>query len=211
MTRKIFIHGSGHQAASWQDTLTHMACTDDIVCPNLSDLLAGRQVSYDALYAAFADYCNKTAGAVHLCGLSLGGMLALAYALDFPQKVCTLVLIGNPHKIPKLAFGVQNLVFRFLPAAMFEAMAFDKKGTFALGKSMKNVDFSAYLHAIQCPTLILCGEKDRANLASARFLAEHIPYAEMKVVENTGHIVNEENPAALAHLLDEFYALHDRI
>ena len=27
-----------------------------------------------------------SAGPVHLCGLSLGGILALNYALDFPEK-----------------------------------------------------------------------------------------------------------------------------
>ena len=56
------------------------------------------------LYGAFAEYCDHVGRAVHLCGLSLGGILALNYALDFPEKVKTLVLIGTPHKIPKAAF-----------------------------------------------------------------------------------------------------------
>lgn len=209
MTKKIFVHGSGHQVSSWQDTLAYMVRADDIVCPNLSDLLVGKMVSYDTLYAAFASYCHKAGDTVHLCGLSLGGILGLSYALDFPQKVRSLVLIGTPHRIPKLAFGVQQIMFRFLPTSMFATMAFDKKDTFALGKTMKHLDFSARLHDIQCPTLILCGEKDRANLASAAFLAEHIPHAEMKVMENTGHSVNEDNPAGLAQLLTAFYAVHD--
>lgn len=40
---------------------------------------------------------------------------------------------------------------------------------------MKDLDFSGRLEEIRCPTLILCGEKDGANLKSARFLAGHIP------------------------------------
>ena len=87
-------------------------------------------------------------------------------------------------------------------------MAFDKRDTFALGNSMKDLDFSGRLGEIRCPTLILCGEKDGANLQSARFLAEHIPGAELRVIENAGHVVNEENPGALAERLNEFYTLH---
>ena len=58
-------------------------------------------------------------GPVHLCGLSLGGILALDYALDHPENVKTLVLIGTPHKVPKFAFALQNVVFRFLPKSAF--------------------------------------------------------------------------------------------
>ena len=87
-------------------------------------------------------------------------------------------------------------------------MAFDKKNTFALGNSMKDLDFSDRLGELRCPTLILCGEKDSANLKSARFLAGHIPGAELQVIGNTGHVVNEENPKALAERLNEFYGRH---
>ena len=31
--------------------------------------------------------------------------MALNFALDFPQKVKTLVLIGTPYKVPKVAFS----------------------------------------------------------------------------------------------------------
>ena len=73
---------------------------------------------------------------------------------------------------------------------------------------MKNLDFSGRLGELRCPTLILCGEKDGANLKSARFLAGHIPGAELQVLENTGHVVNEENPRALAERLNAFYGRH---
>ena len=70
---------------------------------------------------------------------------------------------------------------------------------------MRNLDFSSRIDKIQCPVLILCGEKDKANLKSARFLAGHIPGAELQVIGNTGHVVNEENPRGLAKRLNEFY------
>ena len=207
MEQIILIHGSGHRAASWTETVS---CLDreDVLCPELSALLGGKEAGYPSLYAAFADYCDETGGPVHLCGLSLGGILALDYALEHPEKVKTLVLIGTPHKVPKGAFALQNVVFRLLPKSTFTSMAFDKKDTFALGNTMKDLDFSDRVCEIRCPTLILCGEKDRANLKSAHFLAEHIPGAELRVLENTGHVVNEESPKVLAERLNDFYARH---
>ena len=84
-------------------------------------------------------------------------------------------------------------------------MAFDKKDTFALGNTMKNLDFSGKVKNMKCPTLILCGKKDNANMKSAYYLKENIGSAELKIIENTGHVVNEENPKALAEILNEYY------
>ena len=205
MATKIFVHGSGHKATSWEKTISYMTNNEDIVCPNLSSILEGQEASYENLYSAFVKYCNEFDGQIHLCGLSLGGILALNFALDFPQKVKTLVLIGTPYKVPKVAFSFQNIIFRFLPKSIFETMAFDKKNTFALGDTMKNLDFSDRVKNIKCPTLILCGKKDSANMKSADYLSQSIRSAELKIIENTGHVVNEENPKALADILNEYY------
>ena len=205
MAVKILVHGSGHKAASWDKTLSYMQDNGDIMCPSLVSILEGKEASYENLYASFADYCGRVDGQVHLCGLSLGGILALNYALDFPEKVKTLVLIGTPHKIPKVMFGIQNMIFRLLPKSVFETMAFDKKDTFALGSSMKNLNFSDRVGDIRCPALILCGEKDSANMKSAHYLSQNIKNAKLKMIENTGHVVNEESPKDLAEILNEYY------
>ena len=205
MATKIFVHGSGHKATSWEKTISYMTNNEDIVCPNLSSILEGKEASYENLYSSFVKYCNEFDGQIHLCGLSLGGILALNFALDFPQKVKTLVLIGTPYKVPKVAFSFQNIIFRFLPKSIFKTMAFDKKNTFALGDTMKNLDFSDRVKNIKCPTLILCGKKDSANMKSADYLSQSIRSAELKIIENTGHVVNEENPKALADILNEYY------
>ena len=205
MATKIFVHGSGHKATSWDKTISYMTNNEDIVCPNLSSILKGKEASYENLYSSFVKYCSEIDGQIHLCGLSLGGILALNFTLDFPKKVKSLVLIGTPYKVPKLAFCFQNIIFRFLPKSIFETMAFDKKDTFVLGNTMKNLDFSDRVKNIKCPTLILCGKKDSANVKSAQFLSQNIKSAELKIIENTGHVVNEENPKVLAELLSEYY------
>ena len=203
--KKIFIHGSGHKGTSWSETISYMKYNKDILCPDLSSILDGKEASYYNLYSAFSEYCNKIDGKINLCGISLGGILALNYVLDFPDKVQSLVLIGTPHKVPKIMFSIQNVIFKFLPQSIFDNMAFNKKDTFILGKSMKKLDFSNKIQKIKCPTLIVCGEKDSANIKSAYYLSENIKNAKLKIIENTGHVVNEEKPQILAKVLEQFY------
>lgn len=202
---KILIHGSGHKADSWNKVITYMNNDKDILCPNLSSILNGKEASYDNLYYSFSEYCNKIEGKIDLCGLSLGGILALNFAIDYPDKVKSLVLIGTPHKVPKVMFSIQNIIFKFLPKSMFDTMAFNKKDTFILGSTMKKLDFSTRVQNIKCPTLVICGEKDSANIRSADYLAEKIENAKLEVIKNTGHIVNEESPKELAETLTEFW------
>ncbi len=203
--RKILIHGSGHKGTSWNETIKFMQDNKDILCPDLSSILNGKEASYTNLYSSFVEYCNKIDGQIDLCGLSLGGILALNYAIDYPNKVEKLVLIGTPHKVPKVMFSIQNIIFKFLPKKIFETMAFNKKDTFILGKTMKNLDFSNRVQNIKCPTLIICGEKDNANIKSAHYLAENIENAKLEIMKNTGHIINEESPEELAKTLTEFW------
>lgn len=203
--KKILVHGSGHRADSWNKVTSYIKNNKDILCPNLSVIINGKEASYTNLYSSFAEYCNKIDGKIELCGLSLGGILALNYAIDYLDKVEKLVLIGTPHKVPKLIFSIQNVIFKFLPKSIFETMAFNKKDIFTLGNTMKKLDFSNVVKNIKCQTLVICGEKDNANIKSAHYLAENIKNAKLEIIKNTGHIINEENPEELSQLLIEFW------
>lgn len=168
---KVFIHGSGHKGSSWNEVVKNMHNNKDILCPDLSTILSGKEASYSLLYSSFVEYCNGIEGKIDLCGLSLGGILALNYAIEYPGKVKSLVLIGTPH----------------------------------LGNTMQELDFSNNVQVINCPTLIICGGKDKANMKSAHFLSENIKGSELRIIKETGHVVNEENPKELARILDDYY------
>ena len=202
---KVFIHGSGHKGSSWNEVVKSMKNRDSILCPDLSTILNGKEARYSYLYSSFVEYCNGIEGQIDLCGLSLGGILALNYAIDYPNKVKSLILIGTPHKVPKLMFSIQNVIFRLLPKSTFKEMAFNKKDTFILGNTMKELDFSHKVNVIKCPTLIICGDKDNTNMKSAHFLSENIKGSKLNIIKQTGHVVNEENPKELARILDDYY------
>lgn len=85
--KTILIHGSGQKAASWTETVSYMKNNDDILCPELSSLLNGKEASYNNLYSSFTEYCNKIDGQIHLSGISLGGILALNYAVTDMERI----------------------------------------------------------------------------------------------------------------------------
>lgn len=201
----IFIHGLGQTPESWDQVISHMSLTEQVMCPNLPALIREQECNYKNLYAAFCRYCETESDGMNLCGLSLGGILALNYAIDHPEKVKSLVLIGTQYVMPKKLLAVQNAIFRLMPSKSFESMGFSKKNFIQLSKTMAELDFSMELESITCPTLVICGEKDTANKKASEELAERIPHTSLSVISGSGHEVNQQAPTRLAEALDGFW------
>ena len=203
----IFLHGLGQRADSWEEIKSLIGV--EAVCPDLYDLVKSGPLTYEGIYKAFVQYCSKFSEPLHLAGLSLGGILALNYAIDYPERVASLVLIGAQYKIPKGIMTVQGLVFRLLPKSVFKKMGFDKGDFISLLTSTKDLDFSSNLSNIGCPTLILCGTKDKPNHKAALGLEKNIKNSVLKWVEGAGHVVNQDAPEVLAKLINEFYEMEE--
>ena len=61
------------------------------------------------------------------------------------------------------------------------------------------------LAAMDVPTLVLWGERDPfAPVATARRLKEEIPHAELVILEDTGHFVQEDAPERVAAVITRF-------
>ncbi|HIT52386.1 MAG TPA: alpha/beta fold hydrolase [Candidatus Fimivicinus intestinavium] len=201
----ILLHGLGQTAASWDRTIEAMGRRPEILSPDLFDWLAGKPVCYADLYHAFERYCGQFHEPLHLCGLSLGGILALQYGIEHSGSVASLVLIGTQYTMPKRLLQVQNGLFHVMPRAAFQKMGLEKKDVIHLTQSMMDLDFQQDLQKISCRTLVICGERDRANQSAALQLKERLPHAQMVMIANAGHEVNIDQPAALGKVLRSFY------
>lgn len=201
----VYIHGLGQSSESWNNTVKNLKNYTDIVCPDLSAMVCNGGVCYENLYASFSDFCSEFHEPVNLCGLSLGSVLALNYAIDFPRKVSSLVLIAPQYKMPKKMLTFQNIVFRFMPDSMFRQTGFKKADFISLCKSMTKLDFSGSLSEINCPVMIVYGEKDSVNKKSSVNLSEILKNSRLKEVSGAGHEVNTDAPEKLAELLYSFY------
>ncbi|UOQ83531.1 alpha/beta fold hydrolase [Gracilibacillus salinarum] len=201
----IFVHGLGQNWSSWNSTTDHLDFASNVYCPDLFSLLGTDEPTYHNLYQSFYAYCENFQDPINLCGLSLGAILSLHYAIDRPDKVNSLVLIAAQYKMPKLLLTIQNLMFYFIPKSVFLNMGTNKQQFIGLIKSMKQLDFTNRLADIQCDSFIMCGEKDFANKRAAKNLSQTIEGARFVVVEDAGHELNTDNPGKLAELVTEFW------
>ena len=203
----LYLHGLGQKPDSWDRVIKETKVSDSSVCLSLAEMLEGKAATYGELYTAFSEECNcnKENDEIVLCGLSLGAVLALNYAIDHPDKVKALVLIAAQYKMPKKLLKFQNMLFRFMPNAMFKQFEFKKADVISLCGTMAELDFRDSLCKVSCPVLIVCGEKDNANKKSSKELAGYLRNSCYRELLKTGHEVNIEAPEGLAAVLQRFY------
>lgn len=197
----IFLHGLGQTPDSWNRVLGYLNAPTNSICPDLAKLVHGREAKYSDLYAAFSALCDTINDELVLCGLSLGSVLALNYAIDHPERVKALVLIAPQYKMPRTLLKLQNLLFHFMPKSAFSQTGFQKADFIRLCRSMAELDFSRSLRKVTCPVLVLCGEHDRANQKAARMLAGLLKNAAFQQIPNAGHEVNTDAPERLTEIL----------
>ncbi|MDR0943024.1 MAG: alpha/beta hydrolase, partial [Ruminococcus sp.] len=106
----ILVHGLEQSATSWSKSMSHFPVKEKLHCPDLFSLSSADSFTYKDLYNGFAEYCNSFGEPINLCGLSLGAILALNFAFDYPDNVSALVLIAARYKMPKTLLSVQSVI-----------------------------------------------------------------------------------------------------
>ena len=150
----VFLHGLGQRAADWDQVASQFPNTD---CPELFQI-AGEELNYSAILSSLEERYEYEKEPLCLCGLSLGGMLALDYALRHGDQVAAMVLLGARDRTPRLLMDIQDLLFRCMPDKAFASTGMKKEQVRDLTRSMKNLDFTDRLSTIHCPVTVACGE-----------------------------------------------------
>lgn len=204
--KNILIHGLGQNEKSWNNTNKYLRKKQiDLICPNLFEITKNTSKDYKMMYNAFSNFCNTQKEKLNLCGLSLGGILALDFVKEYPEKVNSIILIGTPYKISKVLFKLQSIMFHIMPKSTFEKMGCSKKDFIALVNSMSNLNISKNLDKIKCPSLIICGAKDNVNMKGAKLLNNDIKNSKFKVISNSAHEVNIYTPKELTNIIYDFW------
>lgn len=201
----IYLHGLGQTPASWENLISQLESAECSECPDLIEICQGKQATYKNLYDGFSKICLESDEPIDLCGLSLGGVLALNYTIEHPEKVNSLILIAAQYKMPEGLLKFQNILFRFMPKSAFQQTGFGKNDFIQLCKTMMELDFTNSIQKVSCPTLIVCGERDSANKRASVELAGLLKNAELQIISGSGHEVNTEAPERLAEVPRVFY------
>ena len=227
----VLIHGAGGSADLWRPQLEHLADVARVVVPDLPGHgpLGGRGEPSIAAYADWlgAFIASLDAGPVVLVGHSMGGAVAQALALERPERLAGLVLIGTGARLRVLARLVDLLRERssegqrlirdlsFAPGAPRECVETVDRVLRAsaplvlLGDFLgcDRFDVRERLAGIRTPTLVLTGAEDRLTPPTyARFLAERIPGASLVEIRAAGHFPQLEQPAAVNVAIRDFLA-----
>lgn len=197
----VFLHGLGQRAAGWDQVASQFPNTD---CPELFEI-AGEKLNYSAILSSLEERYEYEKEPLCLCGLSLGGMLALDYALRHGDRVAAMVLLGARDRTPRLLMDIQDLLFRCMPDKAFASTGMKKEQVRDLTRSMKDLDFTDRLSTIHCPVTVACGEKDYPNLAAARRLVKYLPNAQLYIVPRAGHELNADAPDTVAEMVRESF------
>ncbi|HEX2115386.1 MAG TPA: 3-oxoadipate enol-lactonase, partial [Alphaproteobacteria bacterium] len=168
----------------------------------------------------------------HVCGLSIGGLVAQRLAATTPARVRSLVLcdtanvIGPPSRWDdRIAAirsgGLQSIIDAVLKAWFtpgFLAAHPDiargvsnmlvrtpAEGYIGCCYALREADLRADDAKIACPTLVVVGDQDASTPpAAARELCAAIRGARLELISPAAHIPTIEQPAALNRLLLDF-------
>ena len=224
----VFLHGAGGLHRHWLyqvRDLPHLpSYALDLPGHGESD---GPGRSTVAAYAgwliAFLDAAGL--GQAILVGHSMGGAIALQVALQHPDRVAGLGLVGTGARLrvaPALLEMLQQDFQCALPLMSEWAYGPDaspemvRQGRQQLAATPPEVlydDFLACdafqvmdrLQEITAPTLVLCGTQDRMTpVKYSTYLADNIRGARLHLVEGAGHMVMLENPETVSQELGSF-------
>lgn len=202
----------GFGRSGWPGTMTVPAMAQDVA------------LLLDALDAAWA----------HVVGISMGGTVALQFALDYPDRVGRLVLANTftrlrPEGPGAVLYYLRRLIVVYALGLEQQAQVVARRlfprpehalYRFQLRRRIAATDPAAYraamwallrfnveqrLSDVRMPTLVITGESDTTvPPAVQQRLADGIPTAEHVRIPDTGHVAIVERPLIFNRLVCDF-------
>jgi 3-oxoadipate enol-lactonase len=171
-------------------------------------------------------------------GMSLGGMVAQAIALNWPDRVESLVLAHCGARTDAavkriwdqrikqvedegVPAQVHPTLERWFPREFASASPItlqwvaemirqtSKEGYVSAIRAIQGLDHLERLHHVKAPTLVVAGDEDIAvSPAMASALAQGIPDSELLILEGTGHLGNVQSPHRFSESVGNFISRH---
>ncbi len=224
----LLVHGAGLDLWSWPPQVRRLADTMVYAVD-----LPGHGESGGQARTCIRDYAQDIHDFVRhegipelvLVGHSMGGAIALTYALEHPGRLRGLGLISTGARLA-VAPALLEMLRTDPPQAIRQIVAWAygphaDPGLVSLAQErMLQVDPQVILQdflacdrfdvrerlgEVQVPALILCGSQDRMTPPPlSQYLADHLPHSHYHTVEGAGHMLPLEAPQAVAGYLTRF-------
>ncbi len=233
-TPLVLLHGVGSDKSVWQPQLEHFGDKRRTLAfdyPGYGESAFRPAADRDAFARAILQALDALGvGEAHICGLSLGGVVAIAMHAAASERCRSLVLADSFALHPdgqaiyeRSVSAARELGMRRLAESRVGALvapgATDELRAELVG-TMAAIDPAAYelgaaavwladqrerVRAIACPTLVLCGSEDRITPPQlSEALKDAIPSAALVEIAGAGHLSNAEQPSIFNRVLDAF-------
>ena len=230
----IFLHGVGSDKGVWRPQLEHFGQARRAVAfdyPGYGESDPDPKATREEFAAAVLAGMD-TLGILHahICGLSLGGVIAIALHAQAPERCASLILadtfavhpdgegiyqrsVEASRTISMRALAEQRVDMLVGSAAtpelrseVVETMAAIDPAAYRSGaEAVWLADLRGAAAAIRVPSLVLCGNEDRITPpVLSHELAGLIPSARLEIIDQAGHLSNAEQPTAFNSALDRF-------
>jgi 3-oxoadipate enol-lactonase len=174
-----------------------------------------------------------------ICGISVGGQVALQVAHDRPHQVQGLILCDTSYRIgapemwrqrmaavieggmPAISDAVISRWFSetYRASQPDEAAGYRymlERSTVAgytgVCAALRDADLESVARRVRCPTLVLCGDQDQATPPEVNTaLADAIPGAHFASIAGAGHLPCVEQPAILSSHVASFVDHHAHV
>ena len=229
----IFLHYFGGGPRSWDDVIAHLD-NYSVQTPDLRAV--GRTPQGYSVERAATDVMQiigEQSEPFVLIGHSMGGKIAVEIAARAPQNLrgCVLIAPSPPSPEPMSDddranmlrdHGTREAAERIVKGAAGGGELSPENWEIAIAANLAYAerdwrnwievgtreDISSVTPNVQVPTLVVAGELDQ-NM-SAHFLrgaiVEKIANAQLKEIACAGHLMPQEKPEAVAHLIRDFIA-----
>lgn len=221
----IFIHASGATKESWYYQTQYFKDAEAIDLPGHSE---GKPCT------SINDYVQWLRGYIYgtgyrdvvLAGHSLGGGIAQLYALQYPEELKALILVGTGARLrvlPNILDALEAALddpeswarniqvdYPFFTPEQREAL---RQKRAAMGPKIvlndqlccDRFDIMERVSEIKLPTLLICGTEDvQTPVKYTEFLANKIASAKMVIIEGATHSAAMEKPAEVNRAIEEF-------
>jgi pimeloyl-ACP methyl ester carboxylesterase len=224
----VLVHGAGGSHLDWPAPLRRLR-EANVYALDLpghgSSEGAGRSsiAAYRDFLFAFLDALDLERAVV--VGHSMGGAIALDFALSYPNRLAGLILVGTGARLrvlPAILTGILTdfeatvdlvLGYAFGPSASEQLKRLGRQRLLKTPPEVLHGDYIACdafdvmerLGEVRCPTLVICGTADRLTPPKySIYLRDHIPGAELVLVDAAGHMVMLEKPEVVAKAVSKF-------
>jgi 3-oxoadipate enol-lactonase len=223
----VLIHGGQMDSRMWDEQFALFSKSYRVIRYDVRGF--GKSPASTAVYAdeddlaALLKYLNT--GKVHIVGLSLGGRIAIDFALSHPDMVSAIVPVAPGLSGFHFADDPSFMeTWRAAQAGDWEKVTEIWLHTGYMAPAMENPKIAPRLHQlaledarqnldnflldkvlnppamerladVKVPTLIIVGNRDMADIHEiCGLLRARVPGAKEIVIQNSGHIVNMEQP-----------------